>query len=105
VVTDGCRYNAEVLKQHFAEHLDEIGYELRVTILGHVQRGGPPNNFDRILASRLGAEAVRAISGGQSGHLVGWQSEGITLTPLADVVSNEKALDMDLWQLSQILAR
>lgn len=105
VVTDGSRNNAGVLKRYFDDHLDEIGYELRVTILGHVQRGGPPHNFDRILAARLGAEAVRCLSRDQSGHLVGWRDHGIAHTPFTEVVSNKKSLDMELWQLGKILAR
>ena len=105
VVTDGARNNAQRCMEYFKEREDEIGYELRVTILGHVQRGGSPSSFDRILASRLGAAAVELIAGGGSGRLVGWIGGGIAYTPLAEAAANRKRLDSDLWQLLGVLAK
>lgn len=105
VVTDGARNNAEKMKEYFQAHKDEIGYGLRVTILGHVQRGGVPNNFDRILATRFGTAAVQMAYRGETGKLVGWINDRLAFTPLDEVVSNTKTLDMDLWRLSQVLAK
>lgn len=104
VVTDGAKNNAEEIARYFKDHGEEIGFELRVTILGHVQRGGPPTAFDRLLATRLGAAAVNLLLDGNGGKLVGWIGGQVAYTSLEDVVSNTKVLDVNLWQLAQILA-
>lgn len=105
VVTDGAKNNAETIARYFREHGEEIGYELRVTILGHVQRGGSPTAFDRILATRLGTAAVKLLQEGGAGKLVGWIDGQVAFMPLDDVVANKKILDVGLWQLSNVLAR
>src|ERR1039457_535203 len=58
VVAEGASYNAEALAHYFQEHRGRLGFELRIVKLGHVQRGGAPGVFDRLLATRLGAEAT-----------------------------------------------
>ncbi len=58
VVAEGARYNAEGMAQHFKTHQERLGFELRVTKLGHVQRGGAPGSFDRLLGTNLGAAAT-----------------------------------------------
>ncbi len=78
---------------------------LRVTTLGHVQRGGTPSAFDRILATRLGAGATEALANGLDGVLMGLQGGEVIPTLLADVVANKKPLDSRLIELSRILAR
>ncbi|MDI6717070.1 MAG: 6-phosphofructokinase [Actinomycetota bacterium] len=105
VVTDGAKNNAETIAKYFKEHGEKVGYELRVTILGHVQRGGAPSAFDRILASRLGAAAVQLFKDGGSGMLTGWINGKVAYTPLEEVVTNKKALDINLWRLAEILSR
>lgn len=70
----------------FLEHRARLQFELRVTKLGHVQRGGAPTAFDRVLASRLGAGAIDRFLAGESGILIGMQRGEITATPLAEVV-------------------
>jgi 6-phosphofructokinase len=72
VVAEGARYNAAALVKHFEEHRARLGFELRATTLGHVQRGGAPGAFDRLLATRLGAAAVDLITQGRHGVLVGF---------------------------------
>src|SRR5262249_29799147 len=72
VVAEGAKYDATALSQYFEQHDSKIGYEHRATILGHVQRGGNPGAFDRLLATRLGAEAARLLAKDTSGVLVGW---------------------------------
>ncbi len=104
-MTDGARNNAERVSKYFKEHGEELGYELRVTIIGHVQRGGAPTVFDRLLASRLGAAAVELLGRGRSGKLVGWVGGRIAYTELEEAASKKKALDPDLWRLSDILAK
>lgn len=105
VVTDGAKNNAARCAEYFRQREEEIGYELRVTILGHVQRGGAPSTYDRILASRLGAAAIEQLAAGKSGHLVGWNKGAIVLTPLEEVAAKDKQLDSDLWKLLGVLAK
>jgi 6-phosphofructokinase 1 len=75
VVAEGVRYNAEAMAQHFSEHKDRLGFELRVTKLGHVQRGGSPGSFDRLLGTRLGAAATELLSRRGYGFVVGLKRE------------------------------
>ena len=81
-----------------------LGFELRVTILGHVQRGGAPGAFDRLLATRLGAAAVERLCRGESGVLVGLLEGKVAATPLAEVVATRKSLDLSLFELARVLA-
>ncbi|HHH41287.1 MAG TPA: 6-phosphofructokinase, partial [Chloroflexi bacterium] len=62
VIAEGARPTTEEIANHLRQH--EIGFEVRVTILGHIQRGGTPSAFDRLLATRLGVKAVEALYGG-----------------------------------------
>jgi 6-phosphofructokinase 1 len=105
VVAEGDQYNAEALAQHFAEHRDELGFELRVTTLGHVQRGGVPTAFDRLLATRLADAATARLADGEHGILVGTIQGEMTSTPLADVVTRTKQLDPRLLALADVLAK
>jgi len=105
VVAEGAKLNAERLIHHFAEHRQRLGFELRATILGHVQRGGTPGAFDRLLATRLGAAAVERLAKGESGVLLGLNRGEITTTPLDDVVANKKPLDLSLFELARVLSR
>lgn len=105
VVAEGARYNAEAMARHFKEHQDRVGFELRVTKLGHVQRGGTPGSFDRLLATRLGAAATAHLAAGQHGLLVGMMDGKISATPLTEAVSKTKRLDLDLLELAKVLAK
>ena len=105
VVAEGARYNAEELARYFQKHHDRLGFELRVTILGHVQRGGAPGAFDRLLATRLGAAATEYLAQGEHGVLVGLLKGEVAATPLAEVVANKKPLDLRLLELARVLAK
>jgi 6-phosphofructokinase 1 len=105
VVAEGARFNAERLIQHFKEHRERLGFELRVTTLGHVQRGGTPGAFDRLLATRLAAAAVKTLARGEHGVLLGLLKGEIRATPLAEVVANRKPLDLSLLDQVKVLAR
>jgi len=78
---------------------------MRVTKLGHVQRGGAPGVFDRLLATRLGSAAVEKISRAEHGVLVGLLHGEIASTRLTDVVVGKKSLDLRLLELARVLAR
>ena len=74
--------------------------DVRATVLGHVQRGGSPTAFDRLLATRFGAMAVHLVAQGKVGHMVALHSGRITAVPIAEAVSHPKRvpLDSDLVQ-------
>jgi len=103
IVAEGAEYNAEKLSNYFKDHQETIGFDLRVAILGHIQRGGNPSAYDRILASRLGAGAVEAMANGNYGVLTGWIQSRITYTPLSEVVNTKKTLDKSLVELAAVL--
>ncbi len=75
---------ASVKTQELAEALEQlkVGFSTRVTILGHIQRGGRPSAFDRLLATRMGVRAVEALLEGQSDQMVALQGRRIELLPL-----------------------
>jgi len=105
VVAEGAKYNARRLAAYFQEHRKRLGFELRMTILGHVQRGGDPGAFDRLLATRLGAAATAQLEAGNTGVLVGLMKGEIVPTPYAEVVANRKPLDESLLALAGVLAK
>ncbi len=105
VVAEGAKNNAERLSRYFQEHRTQIGFDFRVTTLGHVQRGGAPGAFDRLLATRLGAGATERLAGGEHGVLVGLLKGEIASTPLETVVANKKAIDLRLFDLARVLVQ
>lgn len=104
VVAEGAKYNAAALEGYFKENRERLGFSLRVTTLGHVQRGGTPGAFDRLLATRLGAAATEHIDRGEYGVLVGLVKDRVVATPLSEVVSRKKPLDLGLLELARVLA-
>ncbi len=76
---------------------ERTGFETRVTILGHVQRGGTPTAFDRVLATRFGIAAIEAVHEGAFGQMVALQAGAIVRVPLDDAVSTLKTVDPDLY--------
>lgn len=105
VVAEGAKYKAAEIAAHFQDHHQRIGFELRVTTLGHVQRGGAPGAYDRLLATRLGAAAVDAIRRGQFDVLAGLLKGEITMTSLSEAAEMKKPLDLRMVELARILAR
>jgi 6-phosphofructokinase 1 len=103
VVAEGAKYNAEKLDAYFKQHRERLGFELRVTVLGYIQRGGNPSAFDRVLASRLGAAAAELIIKGNTGVLAGLVKSEIVATPLKEVVTQQKQLDPRLIKLAEML--
>ena len=104
VVAEGARWNGQRLAAHFRGHGEKLGFEPRLTVLGHVQRGGVPTAFDRLLATRLGVAAVGCLTAGRQGCMVGWLRGEVTMTPLSEVVTNTKTLD-PLLGVAGMLAR
>jgi 6-phosphofructokinase 1 len=73
------------------------GYESRVVQIGHVQRGGTPTAYDRILSTRFGLAAVDALHNGAVGHMVALRSSQVTTVPLSEVVNKKRPIDMNLF--------
>jgi len=101
VIAEGVGKTDEVSK--YLE--DKIGYETRITILGYLQRGGSPSAFDRLLASRLGAAAVELLIKGETGKMVGLIGNKIEATDLEIVLSQQKTINRDIYDLSLVLAK
>jgi 6-phosphofructokinase 1 len=102
VVAEGSPLSAEELHEYVN---DAAGtYDSRLTVVGHIQRGGIPTASDRILASRLGAAAVEALAEGESGTMVGVRGERVERVPLEEVVGKERVLDPTLYQLAEVLS-
>jgi 6-phosphofructokinase 1 len=102
VVAEGAKYNATQLAQHLKD-LD-VGFTTRVTILGHIQRGGRPTAFDRLLGSRFGTKAVQALIGGNAGVMVGLQQHKMVLVPLPEVFGKHRAIDPEYLELFKIVS-
>lgn len=105
VVAEGARYNADAMARHFAEHRDKVGFKLRVTILGHVMRGGTPTAFDRLLATRLGAAATEHLAQNKHGLLMGLIKGKVSATPLAEATVKQKPLDLYMLELARVMAK
>ncbi len=105
VVAEGAKHNADALEHYFKERKTEFGFQIRATTLGHIQRGGSPGAFDRLLATRFGSAATRCLEQGEYGVLVGLSKGQVTTTPLTEVVAGKKQLDLSLIELQKELDR
>jgi 6-phosphofructokinase 1 len=105
VVAEGCTHNAGAILARLQARPGPIGFEMRSTVLGHVQRGGTPTLADRLLGTRLGAAAVASLLDGETGVLVGQQCGAIRRTPLTEIVGRPKPLDPELLALAELLER
>lgn len=97
-ITGGAIGLAERVKTEFPR------YDVRVTILGHIQRGGSPTATDRILASRMGEAAVNALCEGQRNVMVGIQNDKIVYVPFTKAIRNDKPINRDLLNTIRILS-
>ena len=104
VIAEGARCGVKELMRHYAESRDSIGFELRVTRLGHVVRGGAPIAADRILATRLGSAAVETLVQERHGMLVGASRNEIVTTPLAEIAGRTRPADAALLELARVMA-
>ena len=97
-ITGGAMAMAERVKKEFPQ------YDVRVSILGHVQRGGSPTANDRILASRMGAAAIDALLDGQRNVMIGIQNDEIVYVPFSKAIKKNKPLQQDLLDTLKILS-
>lgn len=101
VVAEGASLKPQQIHDYLCQH---SAHEVRLTILGHLQRGGAPSAFDRILATRLGCAAVDMLLKGVSGVMLGLHGNKIMPTPLEDAVSRTSQLDLSVYELIKLLS-
>jgi 6-phosphofructokinase 1 len=104
VMAEGAKHGVQALLKHYGEQRDTIGFELRLTRLGHVVRGGVPTAADRVLATRLGAAAVDSLAAGRHGVLLGMVGGEVAATPLAEVGGRMRPADAALLALARTMA-
>jgi 6-phosphofructokinase 1 len=97
-ITGGAIGMAERVKKEYPQ------YDVRVTILGHIQRGGSPTATDRILASRMGAAAIDALMEDQRNVMIGIQNDNIVYVPFSKAIKNDKPINRDLLNTLRILS-
>jgi 6-phosphofructokinase 1 len=103
IVAEGDKIGKNVFE--LAEYIEENlpAYEVRVSVLGHIQRGGTPSCFDRVLASRMGLKAIESLMDGVSGHMVGVQNGEMILTPLDKAIKGKSKINRELIRVSDIM--
>ncbi|WP_299683419.1 6-phosphofructokinase [uncultured Tenacibaculum sp.] len=103
VVAEGDKSGKNVyqLADYVEENMPE--YEVRVSVLGHMQRGGSPTCFDRVLASRLGVRAVELLIDGKSNLMVGLKDNEVATTDLEKAIKGQNSIDKELLRVSDIM--
>ena len=103
VVAEGDKTGKNVfeLKDYVDENLE--GYDVRVAVLGHMQRGGSPSCYDRVLASRMGVKAVESLLAGESNYMVGIQHEKMELYPIEKAIKGKTHINKELVRVSEIM--
>jgi 6-phosphofructokinase 1 len=104
VVAEGAQFNAYTLAEYVKAQEERFGFDLRVITLGHVQRGGAPGAFDRLLATRFGVVAAECLDQEVQGVLVGLQKGQVICTPYAMIANQTKGIDHTLVRLIGMLA-
>lgn len=89
-ITGGAMHYAERVKNEYPQ------YDVRVTILGHLQRGGKPTAHDRIIASRMGVASIQALMEGQRNVMIGIENDEIVYVPFTKAIKNDKPIDREL---------
>jgi 6-phosphofructokinase 1 len=105
VVAEGYKPGCQAIADYLKERRGELGFEVRVTVLGHIQRGGSPLAFDRLLATRLGAAAATELDNGRYGQMVGIKGQEVITTPLEEVANGLIELDLDLYELAKVMEK
>ncbi|MBU2949216.1 6-phosphofructokinase [Tamlana agarivorans] len=104
IVAEGDKIGKNIfeLKDYVDENME--GYDVRVSVLGHMQRGGAPSCFDRVLASRMGVKAVEAMLDGESNFMVGLKNGKMELTPLDSAIKGKTKINLELLRVSDIMS-
>ena len=103
IVAEGAPYTVTELVNYLDEQA--VGFEIRLTILGHVQRGGSPSAFDRLLATRMGVDAVDRLVTGETGVMVARTGRGQVTIPLEEVTTQTRSITDGYYELADMLSR
>jgi len=103
IVAEGANIQTTELAR-FINEMD-VGFDTRVTILGHIQRGGRPTAFDRLLAARMGVKAIELLFAGQTDMMVGLKGMGIEEISLEEVTTHERPAALSYYEMAKMLAR
>lgn len=103
VIAEGAPYNTTDLISYLNQK--HLGFEIRLTILGHIQRGGSPTAFDRLLATRMGVSALEWLLEGKSSVMVGLDGRDMKPVALEDATSKQRAINEDYYHMAYILSR
>ncbi|MGK0253643.1 MAG: 6-phosphofructokinase 1 [Mariniflexile sp.] len=104
VVAEGDKIGKNIfeLKDYVDQNME--GYDVRVSVLGHMQRGGSPSCFDRVLASRMGVKAVESLLEGKTNYMVGLMNNKMELTPLERAIKGKTKINLELLRVSDIMS-
>jgi 6-phosphofructokinase 1 len=102
IVAEGASLKVNEVSDTLAKM--DLGFTMRVTILGHIQRGGKPSAFDRFLATRFGVAAVETLLSGKSNVMIGLQGRDMLPVPLEEIISHKRTLSSDYLDMARILA-
>ncbi|HEC21785.1 MAG TPA: 6-phosphofructokinase [Chloroflexi bacterium] len=103
IVSEGANLKCAEIADYLNKH--DIGFEVRITILGHVQRGGRPTAFDRLLATRFGVAAVETLLEGKSGVMVALEGTSIVTRDLEDIIGKQRPINPDHVRMADLLTR
>ena len=104
IVAEGDKIGKNIfeLKDYVDENMED--YDVRVSVLGHMQRGGSPSCFDRVLASRMGVKAVETLLEGKTNYMVGLLCNNMELTPLDRAIKGKTKINLELLRVSDIMS-
>ncbi|MCH4552563.1 MULTISPECIES: 6-phosphofructokinase [Aestuariibaculum] len=104
IVAEGDKIGKNIfeLKDYVDQNME--GYDVRVSVLGHMQRGGAPSCFDRVLASRMGVKAVESLLKGETNYMVGLLNGKMELTPIEKAIKGKTKINLELLRVSDIMS-
>lgn len=105
IVAEGAKHPATEVTNYLQARQDETGFKVRTVILGHIQRGGSPSAYDRILGSRLGAAAAHQLAESSPGMMMGISDGQLKAIPLEEVTQNSRTVDLSYMDLADSLER
>jgi 6-phosphofructokinase 1 len=103
LAAEGSSLKVQEIEKHLVA--DDTGFETRVTILGHVPRGGSPSAFDRMMATRMGVRAVEVLLDGETDVMIGLSGREIVTVPLTEVTANSREPNLEMLEMAQVLAK
>jgi len=103
VIAEGWKPGAIAVEEYLKSREAALGFDVRLTVLGYLQRGGRPSAFDRLLSTRMGSLAANSLIDGKSGQMTALREGMLTLFPLADAVKQLRPLDLSLLNLSETM--